>query len=349
MVDAIMSLIDVLALLCARRAVHTTTREATMDLQRRVHSGLRKFHTVFPVTEQSIMFHLLIHKPGQIYWWGPAQFHWMFPFDRLVGRCKKLIHRRRGCEATLVRVWRVMHFASVLQGDNTNDNDDVLPPSDDCELNMDNSNPAPATLGEATRASRLHDRLTVSAPPFDLCHVGRTVARNMQWRVPRAEVFQLRRLTRIDVHDIVCKVLRGVKVGGVDRGCEEAYGSATLRRTDGVQVARCHLGSAIERGVLTLPPHADREGDHDYLVGRIQFFVRAFAKAHSYNDGPLPVLFVCVRFFMFDRHAHDREDEVNVTELPSDRVYLRADALGPMVGFYKRPSGRLAVIRCYHD
>lgn len=337
-VDAIMSLIDVLALLCARRAVHTTTKKATKDLYRRVTSGLRKFHKVFPVTEQSIMFHLLLHKPQQIYWWGPAQFHWMFPFDRLVGRCKKLIHRRRGCEANLIRAWRVMHFASVLQGD-VRLNNMLLPKHDDCLL-MDLINPAPATL-----ASRPHDALTVSAPPFDMCHVGRAKARNTQWVVPCAELLQLRRLTRTAIHGRVCKVLRGVKVGGLERGCAEAYKSTTLRRKDGVRVARSHLASAIAHGVLMLP-HA--EVDHDYFVGRIQFFVRAFAKERSYNDGPLPDLLVCVCFFPFAQRT--RDDEVNVTELQSAHVYLRADALGPMVGFFKRPpEARLAVIPCYHD
>lgn len=314
------------------------------------------FHTVFPRTEQSVMFHMLLHKSRQIHWWGPAQFHWMFPFDRLVGRCKRFIHRRRGCEANLVSIWRVLNFATVMGAKNVvRTYEPQAEPDHDshCELTndldnlqimaADDENAAPATCTIAG------PRAFVSAPRFQPWHVGGVQARNTQWKVPAVDMRQLERLTKCHLRPYACKVLRKVKVGGLERGCEDTYNirnGAKTRRTDGVQVDLCHLRDAFQHGVLPIELARDPRG---YLVGRVQFFLRVFCSADrdAYAD-PVAGLFVGVRFFPFVDEQPGSDERVHVKATQTQCVYLRADALGPLVGYYKKSEASFAVVQCYH-
>lgn len=77
--EAMCKLIDLLTSCLASDA----TAELKVDTARQVTDFATRFDEYFPVTNNSIMMHALVHHiPETIRLWGPARGFWCFPFER---------------------------------------------------------------------------------------------------------------------------------------------------------------------------------------------------------------------------------------------------------------------------
>ena len=64
--------------LCAR----TLHREVPEELGQKIAVILCKLERLFPPAFFDIMMHLMVHLPAEAILGGPAQYRWMFPFER---------------------------------------------------------------------------------------------------------------------------------------------------------------------------------------------------------------------------------------------------------------------------
>jgi hypothetical protein len=63
---------------------------------------MNNFKANLPITENDIVFHVLLHIPDQLRYFGPVRTYWMFYFERFVGYLASNINSRVHPEANLI-------------------------------------------------------------------------------------------------------------------------------------------------------------------------------------------------------------------------------------------------------
>ncbi|XP_027174679.1 uncharacterized protein LOC113774329 [Coffea eugenioides] len=63
---------------------------------------LCKLEKIFPPNFFDVMVHLMVHLPAEAKLAGPAQYRWMFPFERKMGQYKGYVHNRARPEGCIV-------------------------------------------------------------------------------------------------------------------------------------------------------------------------------------------------------------------------------------------------------
>ena len=87
----------------------------TDELEMDVHHALALVECDFPVSLNTIVFHLLHHLPFFIRRFGPLYNYWMYPFERFNSWISRRIQNRRYPEATVIETYRLFEWSIHLQ------------------------------------------------------------------------------------------------------------------------------------------------------------------------------------------------------------------------------------------
>jgi hypothetical protein len=88
--------------------------DAFRTLEARTRRILKAVEDVLPATERTIIFHIVLHLPRQLYWHGPLRLSWMYPYERFVGWVKRLTTNRTRPEASMMRMGMQVMYTRIL-------------------------------------------------------------------------------------------------------------------------------------------------------------------------------------------------------------------------------------------
>ena len=100
-------------------------------LKTKVYQVMMKFEQVFPPTELSIVFHMVIHLADSILDWGPLSAMWLFANERYLHFLGLLVKNRRHVESSMVSMFCIFHHVSTLPDDIRESVSNVIGDDDD--------------------------------------------------------------------------------------------------------------------------------------------------------------------------------------------------------------------------
>jgi hypothetical protein len=90
--------------------------EKLLDLERRHFETLCLLEATFPLSFFDHMLHLTAHLAMEIWFLGPYYLHQMFPYERLYGFLKSLVHNKLFPEGAIVRGYKTIEAVEWAMG-----------------------------------------------------------------------------------------------------------------------------------------------------------------------------------------------------------------------------------------
>jgi hypothetical protein len=90
--------------------------EKLLDLERRHFKTLCLLEATFPPSFFDLMLHLTAHLAREIWFLGPTYLHQMFPYERLYGFLKSLVHNRLFPEGAIVCGYKTIEAVEWAMG-----------------------------------------------------------------------------------------------------------------------------------------------------------------------------------------------------------------------------------------
>jgi hypothetical protein len=90
--------------------------EKLLDSERRHLETLCLLEATFPPSFFNLMLHLTSHLAWEIWFLGPSYLHQMFPYERLYGFLKSLVHNRLFPEGAIVRGYETIEAVEWAMG-----------------------------------------------------------------------------------------------------------------------------------------------------------------------------------------------------------------------------------------
>jgi hypothetical protein len=87
--------------------------EKLLDLERSHFEILCLLEDTFPPLFFDLMLHLTAHLAREIWCLGPSYLHQMFPYERLYGLLKSLVHNRLFLEGAIVRGYKTFCIGGI--------------------------------------------------------------------------------------------------------------------------------------------------------------------------------------------------------------------------------------------
>ncbi|XP_019230115.1 PREDICTED: uncharacterized protein LOC109211070 [Nicotiana attenuata] len=90
-------------------------------MESNIHLTLNKLAKNFPLGFFDIMEHLPIHLAQEARLRGPVQYRWMYPFERIIGKCKRTVKNRSRIEGSICEAYlakETSYFCSYYFGHN---------------------------------------------------------------------------------------------------------------------------------------------------------------------------------------------------------------------------------------
>jgi hypothetical protein len=87
---------------------HRLTSSLIHNLDDEIKSFMELFNSVVPITEHDIVFHMIVHMPEQLKYFGPVRTYWMFYFERYTGYLASHIHNLKVPEANLINASKLV-------------------------------------------------------------------------------------------------------------------------------------------------------------------------------------------------------------------------------------------------
>ena len=111
LVDTICDLSRFFQMLCARELKKSDVEQMKKD----IISILCKLEAIFPPAFFTIIVHICIHLPEQVFLTGPVHHTWMFPIESQRGMCTTIDIDNYIYIYIYIYIYKVSHFSGYLE------------------------------------------------------------------------------------------------------------------------------------------------------------------------------------------------------------------------------------------